>query len=169
MPLTTPVRVQQSEEGDYSPLPADVYQVQIVDVEEREGTKYQSSEKITQLLFKTKVVEEGEFKNRSLGIFVTPKWFAGGKNASPSKMFNLFKAVYSFYKKEVNIAELDAEFIGLSEINGLIGKQLRLTVQVNAGNKNKIDSMMQIKQVIAYEQAEATAGNEDIDPDDIPV
>lgn len=157
--MIQPKTIKQSEKGEFQPLQPDVYQVQIIDVEEREGTKYGSSDKIMQFMFKTAVVD-GDSKGQSLFIFTSQSWFGGGKGSNPSKLFNLIKAVYDHYEEDTDLNSVVE--ISDKEINGLIGKQLRVSVTVNNNNKNKITGFMPIKKEIKYQQ-------ENVDPDDIDI
>jgi hypothetical protein len=147
-----------SDNSNFEPLPADVYQVQITDVEEREGTKYGTQDKIMQFMFKAEVVE-GDEEGKRLVFFTSESWFNGGKNGSKaSKLYNLMKTVYGTNTVE----EMDE--ITDKEINGLIGQQVRLTVEVTDKNRNKVAGFLPIKKTVKYH-----AETEAVDPDlDVP-
>jgi hypothetical protein len=157
-------------DSSFEPIPADLYQVQILDVNEVEGTAYMSTKKIMQFQFKLAIVE-GEFKDRVLFLWTSQTWFSGseGKATKPSKLFTLIKTINSYYYKDINTA--DIEEITEKEINNLIEKQIRITVEITDNNKNKIISMTPIKKEIPY-KSEIEIENpldEDVDPDDIPI
>lgn len=156
--------ISKSQGADFEPLPADVYQVQIIDVDEREGVKYGTQdEKVMQFMFKTQVVE-GEQKGKGLVVFTSESWFDGGKNSKPSKLFNLIRTIYSFYKDK-KIA--DMQVITDKDINGLVGKQIRLTVETTDAGKNKVAGFLPIKEEIEYE-AKVTEPEAAVDIDSIP-
>lgn len=134
--------------AEFKPLPADVYQVTIVDVEERESTKFASTDKVMQFMWRCEVVEGDEIGKR-INFFTSESWFDGGKGSNPSKLFNLFKTVYAYYEKETDLKAITE--ITDKDINGLIGKQLRITVTVTDMEKNKVTGFMPIKKEIAYE------------------
>lgn len=117
---------------------------------------YQSTETVMQFMFKTQVVE-GEQKGNTVVIFTSKSWFDGGKNSKPSKLYNLMKAVYGDVSKIDEITD--------TEINGAIGKQLRVTVELTDSGKNKVTGFLPAKGTIEYH---APSGNEDVDPDGIP-
>lgn len=159
--IANTVSIKKNEGGDFEPVPADLYQVQITDVEEREGTKFNSTEKVLQYMFKS-VVVEGEQKGKGIVFFAMPSWFDGGKKSKPSKLFNLFKTVYAFYQKDVDVKNIE-EVTG-DMINALVGKQIRVTVELTEANRNKVTGFMPIKKEIPYQET-----NEDVDPEEIPL
>jgi hypothetical protein len=172
--ISNDVSIKRNEGGDFEIVPADLYQVQITDVTEREGTKFNSQDPQLQYMFKT-VVVEGEQKGQGIVIFTTPSWFDGGKKSKPSKLFNLFKTVYAFYKKDVDVKNMEG--VTGAMINDLIGKQLRVTVEITDAGKNKVTGFMTIKKEVGYtetnDDVEKALGigkmPEDVDPEEVPV
>jgi len=144
---------------EFIPLPSDMYQVQIVDVVEKEGIKYASTEKVMQFMFRCEVVE-GEQKARLLFFFTSESWFDGGKSSKPSKLYNLIKTIYSYYKKNVDVSTI--EEITDAEINGLVGTQLRVTVEATDAGKNKVTGFLPIKKEVKYEVKNESVS---VDPD----
>lgn len=148
--MIQPKVIKKGEGKTFEPLTQDTYQIQILDVEEIETNKYMSDEKITQFMFKTAVVD-GEYEGRLLFVFTSQSWYDGSKQGTrPSKLFNLFKAVYAFYKKDVDLSKMQT--ITDKEINNLIDKQLRVSVDINKNNRNVVTGFMPIKKEIKYEQ-----------------
>lgn len=146
MPITEDIKITAPERAEYVPLPADVYQVQISDLEVRTGKKYMSEEEQQQILFKMLVVDKSDNRGHGIGAFSTTRWFNGGKNMSPSKLFQIFTAVYAYYHKDIDLNEWYPEMVNMQAINDLIGKQLRITVNLTQDKKNKITSFMPIRE-----------------------
>lgn len=155
MPLTESAnKVEAPRRKDFVPVPEDIYQVVIRDVEEKIGPKYMAKDEDdveAQYLFKIAIIDgEGDAKNAGLTIFCAIKWFTGGKKYSPSKLVNLFKACYAFYYPKIDVTDLNAEDITPIVVNDLIGCQLRVAVKYNADKSgNKITEMMSIKKELA--------------------
>lgn len=129
---------------DIEVVPEDVYEVAITDIKDKERTKYQSAEKEMAMVF-VFTISEGDFKGTELSNFVSPSLFSGSQNANPSKLYQIFSAVY---KKPLN--EEDLMGIGTDEVNALIGKKLRVAIkqyQNQEGDlRNKIDSFLKSAQ-----------------------
>ena len=122
-----------------------MYQVVINDIQIRETTKYMSTEKENQFLIKMMVLDEGKQIGQGIGCFASQKWFNGGKSMSPSKLYLLFTAVYGHYYEKVDISKWDASMVNTEAVNDLIGKQLRISVQLQTNGKNKITTFLPIK------------------------
>lgn len=160
--MITKKQISKSNNADFKtfePVPADVYQIQITDVEERETFKYGSTtEKQMQFFFKSEIVDGDEI-GKGIVFFTTQSWFDGGKAGAgkASKLYNLMKTV-----EGAKVADL--EEISEVEINGLIGKQLRVTAEITDTNKNKVTGFLAAKKEIPY-----SPKKEAIDPDlDVP-
>lgn len=155
--ITNKIIIGSSEGAAFEPLPADMYQVVIDDVTERMGTKLNTNEPQPQLMFKS-IVIEGEHKGRFVYIFTSQSWFDGGTNSKPSKLYTLVKNVYTFYEPKAKLK--DIQEINTDMINNLVGKQLRITVEVTPSNKNKVTGFMSIKE---EQKVEKEAISADID------
>lgn len=165
MPITTSFDVSETT---YKAIPSDVYQIVIEDIEVRVGKKYMSEEEQKQFLFRTKVLDEGEHNGHGLGFYVSIKWFAGKTGMQPSKLFNLFKAVYSQYYKNTDLLKWTGDMVNMETINDMIGKQIRVTVEEKEG-KNRVTTFMPIKKKLKVEKVELEpVKNEDVDPESIP-
>jgi len=144
MPVKSGVSVEVGNGKVFEPVPADVYTVEVLDIEEREGTKYQSSEVETQINFKFVIIEEGPFYGRFMWATCAPKITVGTKQ---SKLYQVIVAATAkeFSKDELKRA---GEIVTPEFLNGIIGSQLRLTVSVkdkvdgSGGKTNKIDSFL---------------------------
>ena len=149
MPVKS-VSVEAGNGKKFDPLPPDVYQVEILDIEEREGTKYQSSEVETQISVKFVVIEAGPHYGRFIWSSCSPKVTGGTKQ---SKLYQVIVAALNreFTRDELQKAH---EIVTPEFLNGLIGKQLRLTLsqkdkQDGSGRTNKIEAYMPKKTDLA--------------------
>lgn len=147
MPVKSGVSVDAGSGKVFTPVAPDVYPVEILDIEEREGTKYQSSEVETQINVKFAIIEEGPFYGRLLWATCSPK-FTGG-----TKQSKLYQVVVAALGREFTQDELKRahEIVTPDFLNSLIGAQLRLTVSVKdrqdgSGKTNRIEAYMHKKQ-----------------------
>jgi flavin-dependent dehydrogenase len=148
MPLNdTAHGVEAPENKDWTPIPEDIYQVVIKDIDEKIMKKFQSEEEDAFYHVKFTILDgEGVAANQQVSCFCARKWFSGNKKMSPSKLVELVKAVYAFYYPKLSVVELEAEDMTIKVINDLIGKQLRVNVKLNAeGTNNKVSDFMAIK------------------------
>lgn len=144
MPVKQGTSVEATKGKNFEPLPADVYPVQILDIEEREGTKWQSTEVEVQINVKFVVLEEGPHYGRFLWATCSPK-IAGG-----SKQSKLYQVIVAATGKEFTKDELQKahEIVTADFLNSMIGAQLRVAVIVtdkqdgSGGKSNKINTYM---------------------------
>lgn len=143
MPVKQGTTVEAAKGKNFEPLPADVYPVQILDIEEREGTKWQSSEVEMQINVKFVVIEEGPHYGRLLWATCSPKIAGGTKQ---SKLYQVIVAATGaeFTKEQLQKAH---EIVTPDFLNSMIGQQLRLTVSVadkhdGSGKTNKVNAYM---------------------------
>lgn len=144
MPVKQGTTVEAAKGKNFEPLPADVYPVQILDIEEREGTKWQSTEVEVQINVKFAVIEEGPHYGRLLWATCSPK-IAGG-----SKQSKLYQVIVAATGKEFTKDELQKahEIVTPDFLNSMIGAQLRVAVIVtdkqdgSGGKSNKINTYM---------------------------
>lgn len=156
--LTEAVKITTPSSDIPDQLPADVYQVVLTDVTEVEGKKYDTGEPLAQLKFSGEVVEK-ENLGKKVSFFTTLSWFDGGKSSKPSKLYNLAKAILGVAKvKEMPVCTYD-------DVNSLIGKQVRVSLDVTEKGWNKVTGFLPVKKDIEYEKK---ALNEDVNPDEIP-
>jgi hypothetical protein len=152
MPLTdTSMPVESPAGREWKPIPEDVYQVVVKDVEEKIMKKFQSEEEEAYYHFKFIILDGlDDAKDAMVSTFCTRKWFAGNQRTKPSKLVNLVKALYAFYYPKLSVIELEADDMNVGVINDLIGKQLRITVKLNDDKtNNKITEFMAIKKELA--------------------
>lgn len=140
-------RVEAPEQGDWKPVPEDIYQAVIKDVDEKIMKKFKSEDEDAFYVFKLVILDEGEdIQGQSVNVFCARKWFGGSKKASPSKLVTLTKAVYAYYYPRVSVIELEADEMTPAVFNDMIGKQLRVSVKINEeGTANKVSDFMAIK------------------------
>lgn len=179
MPVTDSFSLQKNS-GDtakYPLLPADSYQVIVKDVtEKKDQPVYQKPDEVEDKLgFEFEVIEEGEFKGRKLWQDVRKKISSGGdsngKSFSPSTLYRLFCAV-----NNVKLSQPEADSVGATDINSLIGRQVRLVVQqkpnLRGELKNKITDFLPVKSqikppiedypVLSHDEQVADIGAEDV-------
>ena len=135
------------EGKEWDLIPKDVYQVEVLDIELKEGTKYQSDEKQTQLVFTFVLIEEGEHYGRRMWQYAsqTLSKFKGGSN--------LYKTIVGL-NGGVQLTDEQCSNIDVTcsdeALNALIGKQVRLSIGDKAKQdgtlKNIIESYLPIKE-----------------------
>jgi len=142
-------------------LPEGVYQCLIEKAELGEGTKYMSAVVEAKLLFYVRPI--GDFKNKLLFFGTTTSFFNGKSKSAKaglkaSKLYNLIKTVYAFYKKDVDVSLLEPDEITDEVINFLEGKQILAVVKIGETGKNKITDVMGIKGEITAPEKVSKAG-----------
>jgi hypothetical protein len=161
MPVPNDWEAPKSKE--YPPLPEDVYQVFIKDVELTKGKAYQSNDEIWQLNFTFQVLEEGEFYGRRLWKRITPVISAAKANKKPANFNLVYEAVYKKTPYENQLAAINA-----SVINDFIGKQLRLAVREAVSEEgkpvNRIDSYLATKKELPLPKKELEDNEEKEEP-----
>jgi len=167
--LNSTVKFITPQENLTDKVPADVYQVILIDVKEAEGTDFNTGEPKKQLKFFAQIAE-GDEKDKIISFFTTFSWFNGGKSAKPSKLFNLVKAVWTYYRADVKIG--DVPIIEADDVNNLIGKQLRVAVEETEKGWPKVTSFLPVKKEVKYESKadveELRVGQDEVNIDDIP-
>ena len=160
MPISGPVSVTGQSSKQFAPMPVDVYQFEVMDIESKMGTKFQSEELEEKFSFTFVCVERGEFYGRRLWRETNTKFVGGQK---PSNLYGVLCGITgkTFSKEECE----DPSFINESLLNGLIGKQIRLSVgqkQSQSGKTvNTITSFLPVKeQLPAFDKDEQVASPE---------
>jgi hypothetical protein len=142
------IDISVSDSKTYVPLPADVYQCEIIEVEQKEERGYQSEEMVTNIVFTFAVLEEGENYGRRLWAHCSPKLVGGAKT---SKLYSLLSTLLdkAWTPEELNTfkTEITPDFL-----NSLVGSQIRLTVsqkpKQDGTMKNVIDGFLKKKKLM---------------------
>lgn len=135
----------QQESKTFDPMPAGVYQVELTDIEERDGLDFNGNP-AKQMVFTFTVLDEGEHYGRKLWRQGTKKFSGGTK---PSNLFTILSGVCgkTFTKEECDKSH---EWLTAGFLNSLVGKQNLVAVSQKAkqtgGMRNVIDSIMPVKQ-----------------------
>ncbi|MEI9966197.1 MAG: DUF669 domain-containing protein [Candidatus Moraniibacteriota bacterium] len=128
----------------FDPLPEDVYQVELLDIEMQEKPSYNDKSVMENVLsFQFVVLDDGEFRGRSIWRNFVPTFLYIGKNGKNA----LYEITEAIIKRELTQEE-EAMF-GSDFINKLIGYQCRVVVKNKEGKEGKvfsnIDSFMPAK------------------------
>lgn len=157
--LDETIVVPKKEAGEYTPIPADVYTVELLDVNAREVETYDSKKarksddtlapKMEMIFDFQFVLLEGkdgdkDLRGRSLFANYIPSYLYIGKNGKNS----LYQIVEALQRQSISP---DQEAFGITgkELNMLVGKQCRVvTVNKEVGDKtySNIDNYMQMKE-----------------------
>ena len=159
MPLNKNPEVSVGSSKKLPLLPPDTYQVEILDITEHEGTKYQSSEVEMQVKFKVALLDEGPNYGRFLTLTCSPKMVGGAK---PSNLHQVVTAAIgrAFTSEEMKDIK---NVVTMDFLNSLIGSQMRVSViskarQDGQGETNKVVAYMPKKSDFpAYDEAKAKA------------
>lgn len=152
MAISEIIAPEKSEKNNIV-LPEDTYQAVISKIQNKDGKKYLTNEPEKHFLFTLSPLQlEDEQKGKKLFLETTHSFFNGESNGSeqvsPSKLYLIMRAVYRFYKPDVKINELKQDDITVDMINFMEGKQIRIVVALNNKGKNKIASLLSIKEEI---------------------
>lgn len=154
MPLDERFSMPKQEMKSFDPLPAGVYQVELVDIEMKDGTDFEGNP-AQNLSFTFVVIEDGEYYGRKLWANAARKFVNGTKQS------NLYKIISGITGKQFSKEECVAsdEWMTFIYLNDLLGKQNLLAVsqkeKTTGGKKNVIDSILPVKSELpAYEKKE---------------
>ena len=125
----------EQESKTYEPLPEDMYQVELVDIEMQEKPNYNDKTKLENVLsFQFVIVEEGEFRGRSIWRNFVPTYLYIGKNGK-NALYQITEAMIMRALKD----EEKANF-GSSYINKLISYQCRVLLKNKPSKDGKVFS-----------------------------
>jgi hypothetical protein len=139
------------------PLPKDVYQVELIDIESKMGKKFQSEEMEEKLSFTFAIIENTSFYGRKIWQNTNMKFSTGKKSTK------LFEVVCALAEEEYTAKDCEnPDFITADFLNSFIGKQLRLSIGQQPGATdptvifNTIDAYLPVKeQLPAYSEEKA--------------
>lgn len=141
----------EQEKTIYLPMPSGMYQIQLTDIEEKDGLDFKGNPN-KQLLFTFVVLDEGEFYGRMLWRQTSMKMSGGTK---PSNLYTVLCGLENkdFSKEECQDSH---NWLTASYLNGLIGKQYLGAVsqkaKLDGTPKNVLDSIMPVKEELpAYD------------------
>ncbi len=135
MPITKgELSVQGQTAGNFNPMPPDVYEFTLIDVAVVEKKKFNSEEKEKRIQFKFACIEEGPYYGSQVWRDVTQKLtkYKGGSN--------LYLALKGIMGREITDEEVNnaASFLSDELLNGLVGTQVRLSVDQVTSETGKV-------------------------------
>ena len=149
MPISSTVKFEKMEKKVFEPIPANVYSVQVMDIKEKMkapwGSPAGSAETELNLTFEFGVLE-GKYKGRKLWKDVRP--VTPIPPESGMKASWLYRITSAIYGHHLTLNE-GIDF-GPTEMNALIGRQLRIIVNQTPPNA-KGNSYNNITEVLAIE------------------
>lgn len=159
--------VEQSDVKVYAPessaksfenLPKDVYQFELIDIEVKEQTKWQSTEVENVFVFTFSIVEDTELYGRRMWQYASQK-LSSFKDGS-----NLYKTLCGLLGRQLTEEECSDPmgFCTADFMNSLIGKQVRLSIGEKKKDdgtlKNIIESYLPVKEELpAFDEEKAKA------------
>lgn len=135
--------IPKKEKSEYPPIPSNIYQVELLDVNLEEKPAYKQPEKIENVysfqfvLLAGKDKDGGSLRGRNIWANFVPSYFYIGKNGKN----NLYKIVEGLLGRELTIEEeasMSSDFI-----NSLIGKQVRILVDNKPNKEGKVYSRIE--------------------------
>lgn len=181
MPVQDDLKIEKQEGKEYPPIPKDVYQVQLIDVEQKEKANYDTRNKPeaeqvmeTVLNFQYALLEgkdgEEELKGRRVWANFVPSYlYISSKNGKNK----LYRTVEALLGRELELKE-EAEGITGKMINDLIGKQCRLSIEPKVKNDKTYDNITDwLKsnndlEPLSDEEKTSEDTEEEVSTDDIP-
>lgn len=152
MPLDVSVTLPVTglKQSDFKPLPKDVYQVELIDVVSKPKKKFQSEETEDGLSFSFAVIENSKFYGRMIWQNTNLKFSTGKKSTS------LFTVVSALSGKDFTAKDCEnPTFLTGEYLNSFIGKQIRLSIGLQPGQKdpsimyNTIDAYLPVKEMLS--------------------
>lgn len=148
MPVQDDLKIEKQEGKEYPPLPKDVYQVQLIDVEQQEKPTYDTRNKSeeeqqleTVLNFQYALLE-GKDKDQDLrgrrvwANFVPTYLYISSKNGK-NKLYRIVEALLG---RELTLEE-EAKGITGKMLNELIGRQCRVSVEPKTKGEKTYDNI----------------------------
>ncbi len=133
--LPAGINFKMKEGKTFDPLPEDVYQVELFDIELQEKPSYNDKTVMEKVMsFQFVVLDEGEFRGRSIWKNFVPIYLYIGKNGK-NALYQITEAIIARELKDEEIATFGSDFI-----NKLVGYQCRVTVKNKEGKEGKFFS-----------------------------
>lgn len=132
--LPTNLNFEKKEGGTYEPIPEDMYQVELLDIELQEKPTYDDKTKMEKVLSFQFVLLDA-LRGRSIWKNFVPTYLYIGKNGKNT----LYQVTEGLIGRALTDEE---EALGITSdfLNDLIGKQVRVTVKNKAGKEGKVFS-----------------------------
>jgi len=181
--LNEELQVTKKESMDYAPLPKNVYQVELLDINSEEKATYdtrlkpaEEQEMETTLKFQYTLLagkdKETELRGRNVWVNFIPTYLYVGKKNGKNKLYQITEA---FLGRELTQEE-EAGGVNGKFLNSLIGKQCRVGVEPTTKGDNTYDTVTgyfvseEDKEALTQEEKEkATVKPKDDDePKDYP-
>lgn len=133
--LPSGINFEEKEKMEYDPLPEDVYQVQLLDVEMQSKPSYDDKTVMEDVLsFQFVVLDDGEFRGRSIWKNFVPTYLYNGKKGK-NALYQITEAIIRRELKDEDKQNLSSDFV-----NTLVGYQCRVTVKNKTTGEGKIFS-----------------------------
>jgi hypothetical protein len=154
--ITSELKIEEKEKIEYDPIPSDVYQVEVLDINEKTVPQYKDKTKNEQVLEFQFTLLEGndkgkDLRGRNLWRNYVPTYLYIGKNGK-NVLYQIIEAIFNREISPDEKACMDRDFI-----NSLIGRQCRVLVE-NSTKDNKtfsnIKSFLTIKSLLTPLTAE---------------
>lgn len=119
-----------TKKEEFDPIPEGMYQCEITDIREKEGTKYMSTEKEMKIEFEFKILGNSVAQGRKLWKKITPKYSEPYEGGKPSNLFVILRAALG---RVPTIEDSSA-----TALNSLKGKQVNCVVKQEKGKDGKM-------------------------------
>lgn len=130
--LPSGINFEEKEKMEFDPLPEDVYQVQLLDVEMQSKPSYDDKTVMENVLsFQFVVVDDGEFRGRSIWKNFVPTYLYNGKKGK-NGLYQITEAIIRRELKDEDKQNLSSDFV-----NDLVGYQCRVTVKNKTTGEGK--------------------------------
>ncbi len=169
--------ILKKEKTEYPPIPSNIYQVELLDINLEEKPAYKQPDKIENVysfqfvLLAGKDKDGSSLRGRNIWANFVPSYFYIGKNGKN----NLYKIVEGLIGRELSQEEeanMSTDFI-----NSLIGKQVRILVDNKPNKEGKVYSRIEnylpietdYPSLTAEEKEKATVKKQEPVSNDIPL
>jgi hypothetical protein len=133
--LPAGINFEMKEGKTFDPLPEDVYQVELFDIELQEKPSYNDKTVMEKVMsFQFVVLDEGGFRGRSIWKNFVPTYLYIGNNGK-NALYQITEAIIARELKDEEIATFGSDFI-----NKLVGYQCRVTVKNKESKEGKFFS-----------------------------
>ena len=130
MPLNEPLKIERKKAEIYPPLPKDIYQVELLDINSELRPTYDTrnspkevQEFETVLNFQFTILDHRELRGRNIWANFIPSYLYVSKKNGKNKLFKIIEALVGHELTQAEEAKADNIFL-----TSLIGNQVRLSV-----------------------------------------
>lgn len=142
--ITDNFKIEKKEGITYDPVPDDIYQVELLDIEVKEQEKYKEPTKKEKVFsFQFTILDHEELRGRNIWVNFVPTYLYISSKNGKNKLYQIVESILGRELTPEDEATMDAE-----KLNKLIGHQLRIFVETITKNDKKFNNVKKFMKLI---------------------